>query len=62
MRRPAAAARLLPILVGYLLCRFTALDRPVWQAVERLVYFFLFPVSLLQSIVRTPLDLHAASR
>ncbi len=49
------------ILVGYLLCRFTALDRPVWQAVERLVYFFLFPVFLLQSIVRTPLDLHAAS-
>ena len=49
------------ILVGYLLCRFTALDRPVWQAVERLVYFFLFPVFLLQSIVRTPLDLAAAS-
>lgn len=49
------------ILVGYLLCRFTALDRPVWQAVERLVYFFLFPVFLFQSIVRTPLDLHAAS-
>ena len=49
------------ILVGYLLCRFTALDRPVWQAVERLVYFFLFPVFLFQSIVRTPLDVHAAS-
>lgn len=49
------------ILLGYLLCRFTALDRPLWQAVERLVYFFLFPVFLFQSIVRTPLELHAAS-
>lgn len=49
------------ILLGYLLCRFTALDRPVWQAVERLVYFVLFPVFLFQSIVRTPLDVHAAS-
>ncbi|MEZ5606904.1 MAG: AEC family transporter [Burkholderiaceae bacterium] len=49
------------ILLGYLLCRFTALDRPVWLAVERLVYFFLFPVFLFQSIVRAPLDLHTAS-
>ena len=49
------------ILIGYLLCRHTALDRPVWQAVEALVYYFLFPVLLFQSIVRTPLDLQAAS-
>ena len=49
------------ILIGYLLCRHTALDRPLWLAVEKLVYFFLFPVFLFQSIVRTPLDLHAAS-
>lgn len=49
------------ILIGYLLCRHTALNRPVWQAVEALVYFFLFPVLLFQSIVRTPLDLGAAS-
>ncbi|MCB2035830.1 MAG: AEC family transporter, partial [Ottowia sp.] len=47
------------ILIGYLLCRHTALNRPVWQAVEALVYFFLFPVLLFQSIVRTPLDLGA---
>ncbi|HRL66563.1 MAG TPA: AEC family transporter, partial [Ottowia sp.] len=32
-----------------------------WQAVEGLVYYFLFPVLLFQSIVRTPLDLQAAS-
>ncbi len=49
------------ILIGYLLCRHTALNRPVWQAAEALVYFFLFPVLLFQSIVRTPLDFKAAS-
>lgn len=49
------------ILIGYLLCRHTALNRPVWQSVEALVYFFLFPVLLFQSIVRTPLDLRATS-
>lgn len=49
------------ILIGYLLCRYTSLNRTVWQAAEALVYFFLFPVLLFQSIVRTPLDLQAAS-
>ncbi len=32
----------------------------MWEQVESLVYFFLFPVLLFHSIVRTPLDLHAA--
>jgi hypothetical protein len=49
------------ILCGYLVCRYTALNRTVWEQVERLVYFFLFPVLLFHSIVRTPLDLQAAS-
>ena len=49
------------ILCGYLVCRYTALDRTVWQQVESLVYFFLFPVLLFQSIVRSPLDLGATS-
>ena len=49
------------ILCGYLVCRFTALDRTVWEQVESLVYYFLFPVLLFQSIVRSPLDLGAAS-
>lgn len=49
------------ILLGYLVCRYTALGRPVWEQVESLVYFFLFPVLLFQSIVRSPLDLGAAS-
>ena len=49
------------ILCGYLICRYTALDRTAWEQAERLVYFFLFPVLLFHSIVRTPLDLGAAS-
>ena len=50
------------ILCGYLVCRYTALNRTVWEQVESLVYFFLFPVLLFHSIVRTPLDLQAASQ
>ncbi|MDP2406941.1 AEC family transporter [Hydrogenophaga sp.] len=49
------------ILIGYLLCRFTALDRKVWVPIESLVYYFLFPVLLFQSIVKSPLDLGATS-
>lgn len=49
------------ILCGYLVCRYTALNRTVWEQVESLVYFFLFPVLLFHSIVRSPLDLGAAS-
>jgi malonate transporter and related proteins len=49
------------ILCGYLVCRYTALNRTVWEQVETLVYYFLFPVLLFHSIVRSPLDLGAAS-
>jgi malonate transporter len=49
------------ILCGYMICRYTALGRPVWDQVETLVYFFLFPVLLFQAIVRSPLDLGATS-
>ena len=49
------------ILCGYLVCRFTALNRKVWEQVESLVYYFLFPVLLFPSIVKSPLDLGAAS-
>ena len=49
------------ILCGYLVCRYTALNRTVWEQVEALVYYFLFPVLLFQSIVKSPLDLRAAS-
>lgn len=43
------------ILLGWLLCRRTSLDRSVWHAVERLVYFLLFPILLFNAIVRSPL-------
>ena len=49
------------IICGFLVCRYTALDRRVWGAVESLVYYFLFPVLLFYSIVKNPLDLVAAS-
>ena len=49
------------ILCGYLICRYTALNRPTWDQAERLVYFFLFPVLLFYSIVRTPIDVDSAS-
>ncbi len=49
------------IIGGYLICRYTALNRTVWAQVESLVYFFLFPVLLFQSIVKSPLDLGSAS-
>ncbi|RZT92489.1 AEC family transporter [Rivibacter subsaxonicus] len=45
------------IVIGYLVCRHTALDRAVWEAVERLVYYLLFPVLLFSSIARSPLEL-----
>ena len=43
------------ILLGFVICRRTALDRPVWEAAEKLVYFLLFPVLLFNSIVKSPL-------
>jgi predicted permease len=44
------------IVCGYLLCRYTALDRKVWEPIEILVYYFLFPVMLFYAMVKTPLD------
>jgi malonate transporter and related proteins len=44
------------IACGFLICRYTALDRPVWEAAERLVYYLLFPVLLFSSIVKTPIQ------
>lgn len=44
------------IVCGYLLCRYTALDRKVWEPIEIMVYYFLFPVMLFYAMVKTPLD------
>ena len=49
------------ILCGYLICRYTALNRSVWQPVESLVYYLLFPVLLFQSIIKSPIDPGSAS-
>lgn len=45
---------LLLIVCGFLICRYTALNRPIWDAVERLVYYLLFPALLFSSILRYP--------
>lgn len=45
---------------GWLVCRYTPLDRRVWDGAERLVYYLLFPALLFGSIVRNPLSLDAA--
>jgi predicted permease len=44
------------IALGFLICRYTPLNRPVWDGAERLVYYVLFPVLLFGSIVRSPLS------
>ncbi|MCA6217687.1 AEC family transporter [Ideonella sp. B7] len=44
------------ILLGWALCRYTVLDRPVWDGVEKLVYHLLFPVLLFVAILRQPLQ------
>jgi len=49
------------IVCGWLLCRFTALNRPLWQQVETLVYYLLFPVLLFHSILQSPIRLAEAA-
>lgn len=44
------------IVCGWLLCRYTALGRPVWEGAEKLVYYLLFPALLFSSILRYPLQ------
>ena len=44
------------ILIGYVVCHHTALNRPVWDSAERLVYYLLFPVLLFNSTLKTSLD------
>jgi predicted permease len=44
------------IALGFLICRYTLLDRSVWEGAEKLVYYLLFPVLLFNSIVHNPLQ------
>jgi hypothetical protein len=48
------------IVAGYLICRHTPLNRPVWDGAERLVYYVLFPALLFNAIVRHPLRIDSA--
>ena len=50
------------ILLGWLVCRYTALNRPLWDGVERLVYYLLFPALLFAAIVRQPIEIGAVAR
>ena len=52
---------LLLILLGWVLCRHTPLNRPVWDAAERLVYYLLFPVLLFSSILKSPMQPQATA-
>ena len=45
------------IVLGWLICRHTPLNRPVWDGAERLVYYVLFPALLFNAILRYPLAL-----
>jgi predicted permease len=47
------------IALGWVLCRYTPLDRALWDGVERLTYVLLFPVLLFGSIVRNPTPLES---
>ncbi len=49
------------ILIGFLVCRYTPLNRSVWGPIENVTYYLLFPVLLFHSIVKSPLDLRATS-
>ncbi len=48
------------IACGFLICRYTSLGSPVWDAAERLVYVLLFPALLFSAIVRNPMALGTA--
>lgn len=48
------------IALGWLICRHTPLNRPVWDGAERLVYYLLFPALLFNAILNNPLRVQTA--
>lgn len=44
------------IMLGCALSRYTHLQRPVWEALEKLVYWVLFPCMLLNTTSKAPID------
>jgi malonate transporter len=51
----------LPILLGFARSRWLRYERGSWDALERLIYFMLFPVLLFRSLLRTTIELTAAA-
>jgi predicted permease len=49
------------ILLGFAIRRWMGLGDHFWSGVEKLVYFILFPALLVNAILRTQLDLAAAT-
>ncbi|MFM2058019.1 MAG: hypothetical protein RLY71_2404 [Pseudomonadota bacterium] len=50
------------IACGFVLCRYTALDRVVWGGAERLVYWLLFPALLFIATLQSPISLAESAR
>ena len=48
--------------LGFAVCRFTPLGRPVWDGIDRLVYQLLFPALLFATIVRQPILIGPTAR
>lgn len=48
------------IALGWVVCRYTPLNRPLWDGAERLVYYLLFPVLLFNAILKHPIDVRSA--
>ena len=44
------------IASGWALCRFTSFKRPLWESVEKLIYFVLFPCLLITSTSKAKID------
>ena len=44
------------ILLGFILVRFTHLDKNIWTSAEKLVYYLLFPALLFNAINQTRFD------
>lgn len=44
------------ILLGFILVRFTLLDKNIWTSAEKLVYYLLFPALLFNAINQTRFD------
>jgi len=49
------------ILLGFALSRWVGYERAFWDALERLIYFVLFPVLLFRSLLRTTIEFAAAA-